>query len=445
MNPKKYCTAYETLCNNRKESISMKKRYALAGASGRGYRMYGNNIINNYSDVAEIVGIFDPNYLRAGFVRDNLDKNIPTYTDFDKMIEETKPDCVIVTTMDSFHHEFIIRSLDAGCDVICEKPMTIDAEKNQQILDAEKRNNRKIIVTFNYRYIPYVTKVKELIREGAIGDVVAVDYEWLLDKHHGADYFRRWHKWQKNGGGLFVTKATHHFDMVNWWIEQDPVKVYANGALSFYGPQRAFEKPQVRCKGCPYISTCELAYTGFDDISTRNVDPRISKMKDYLKGMYFDAESVDGYYRDQCLWADCDIYDNMSATVTYSGGAILTYSLQAFSPLEGVKFAINGTYGRIEGEAVSSDIGHTELSFQIRVYNHKGEMIQYKIPQGVGSHGGGDARMLDKIFRGNDEDPLNHMAGSRDGAMSVLIGAAANTSVKEDRPVYIKDMVTLYE
>jgi hypothetical protein len=135
----------------------------------------------------------------------------------------------------------------------------------------------------------------------------------------------------------------------------------------------------------------------------------------------------------------------MSATVTYSGGTILTYSLQAFSPLEGVKFAINGTYGRIEGEAISSDIGPTELSFQVRVYNAKGEMVQYKIPQGVGGHGGGDTRMLDKIFRGNDSDPLGHMAGSRDGAMSVLVGAAANISIKEDRPVYIKDMVHLYE
>ena len=424
----------------------MKKRYALAGASGRGFMMYGRNIVNNYADVAQVVGIFDPNYLRAGFVRDNLDKDIPTYTDFDKMIEETKPDCVIVTTMDSFHHEFIIRSLDAGCDVICEKPMTIDAQKTQEILDAEKRNGRKIIVTFNYRFIPYVTRVKELIREGAIGDVVAVDYEWLLDKRHGADYFRRWHKWMKNGGGLLVTKATHHFDMVNWWLDQDPVKVYANGALSFYGPQHAKDgKRSVRCTGCPYKKECELPFQGFDDITTRNADPMMKARANHLKGMYFDAESVDGYYRDQCLFANCDIYDNMSSTVTYSGGTILTYSLQAFSPLEGVKFAINGTYGRIEGEAVASAIGHTDLSFQLRVYNAKGEMVQYKIPQGQGPHGGGDMRMLDKIFRGNDSDPLGHMAGSRDGAMSVLVGAAANLSIKEDRPLYIKDMVHLYE
>lgn len=419
------------------------KKYAIAGTSGRGLGTYGQSIKNQFSDVAELVGLFDINPLRMGYVCEQLGGDVPTFTDFDEMIKQTKPDCVIVTTMDSFHHEYIVKALDYGCDVICEKPMTIDAEKTQAILDAEQRNGKKITVTFNYRFIPYVTKVRELIENGAIGDVKSVNYEWLLDRNHGADYFRRWHKWLKNGGGLLVTKATHHFDMVNWWIQQDPVKVFANGSLSFYGPKR--EERSVRCTGCPYLKKCELAFTGFDDITTRNADPRFKQRQDYMRGMYFDAEKADGYFRDQCLWADTDIYDVMSVTATYSGGAILTYSLNAFSPLEGMRFSIEGTKGRIEGDSMGSAFGEVEYTSNLRLYKPDGTLEIIKVPKGRGAHGGGDSKMLSNIFRGYDSDPLGHMAGSRDGAMSVMLGAAANLSIANDKAYYIKDLIHLYE
>jgi len=417
------------------------KRYVLTGASGRGFTTYGKSIVETYGDAAKIVGIFDKNPIRAAYVRDTLDptQSVPVYTDFDRMMKETRPDVSIVTTMDAFHPEFIARSLDYGVDVICEKPLAIDAAGLQMIIDAEERNNKKITVTFNYRFIGHVTKVKELIRSGAIGQVKAIDYEWMLDKHHGADYFRRWHKWMKNGGGLFITKATHHFDMVNWWLEQDPVKVYANGSLDFYGPGKR-DYTGERCSTCPYTDKCDLPFGGYDDITLGE-----KRRMDYIRNMYFNAESADGYIRDQCLYAPSDIYDNMSATVTYSKGAILTYSLNAFSPLEGVQYVINGTHGRIEGAAWRNAAGPQPDSSYVRLYKDSGEVIDYRLPEAKGGHGGGDRRLLDRIFYGvKDGDPLGYMAGSRDGAMSVLVGAAANISVKENRPVDIPGMTSIY-
>jgi predicted dehydrogenase len=416
------------------------KRYVLTGASGRGFNMYGRQIVENYSDVAEVVGVFDKNPIRATFVRDSLDptKTIPVYTDFDKMMTETKPDVSIVTTMDSSHAEYISRSLDYGVETITEKPMCIDAQGVQQIVDAEERNGKKIMVTFNYRFTPATTKVKELIRAGEIGEVKSVHFEWMLDKRHGADYFRRWHKMMKNGGGLFVTKATHHFDMVNWWLEQDPIKVFANGNLSFYGPGKR-DYAQVRCSTCTSRDECDLPFGGFDDITMGS-----SKRNEYIKNMYFDAEPADGYMRDQCLYADTDIFDNMSVSVQYSKGALMSYTLTAFNPLEGVQYAITGTHGRIEGAAWHNLAGSFEDSYFVKLYKDDGTVIDYKLPKGIGGHGGGDKKILDRIFRGvKDGDPLGHIAGSRDGAMSVLTGAAANISVLEDRPVYIPGMTTI--
>ena len=155
------------------------------------------------------------------------------------MIEKEKPDIVIVTTVDRTHHTYIIRLWNLGCDVITEKPMTVDAEKTQEIIDAINRTGQEVRVTFNYRYAPHNTKIREIIRDGVIGDVYSVNFEWALDTQHGADYFRRWHRNKNNSGGLLVHKSTHHFDLVNFWLNTTPETVYATGGLRFYGKENA--------------------------------------------------------------------------------------------------------------------------------------------------------------------------------------------------------------
>ena len=110
------------------------------------------------------------------------------------MCEKAKPDLLTVTTVDAFHAEHIVKALDRGIDVITEKPMVIDEAQCQAVLDAEKRNNRKIGVTFNYRYAPKHRTIKEILMAGEIGKVISVDFHWYLDVYHGADYFRRWHR-----------------------------------------------------------------------------------------------------------------------------------------------------------------------------------------------------------------------------------------------------------
>ena len=109
--------------------------------------------------------------------------NVPLFdaADFDRMIRETKPDVVIVTTKDGTHDQYIIRAMELGCDVMTEKPMTTDEKKCRAILETQRKTGRKIIVTFNYRYSPHRTQVKDLLMSGVIGDVLSVDFHWLLD------------------------------------------------------------------------------------------------------------------------------------------------------------------------------------------------------------------------------------------------------------------------
>ena len=241
-----------------------KKRYAQVGVGSRSL-MYTDAILHEFTATSELVGLCDNNEgrlrLRAALAREQ-GVEVKTYPagEFEGMIRETRPDVVIVTTRDSTHDEYICRAMELGCDVITEKPMTTDAEKCQRIIDTQRRTGRKCRVTFNYRYSPPRTQVKELLMSGVIGEVLSVDFHWLLDTRHGADYYRRWHRNKANSGGLMVHKATHHFDLINWWLSAVPVEVFASGSKKFYTPQTAerygLTKRGERCHGCPEAGRC---------------------------------------------------------------------------------------------------------------------------------------------------------------------------------------------
>ncbi|MFH2069003.1 MAG: Gfo/Idh/MocA family oxidoreductase [Candidatus Omnitrophota bacterium] len=407
------------------------KKYVLVGASGRSIGMYAQPIKERFSDCAKIVGIFDVNPLRAKKVKEIVGLGCEVFTDFDAMLKKTRPDVSIVTTVDRFHHLYIIKSLEAGLDAIVEKPMAIDAKKCNAILESEKKTGKKVTVTFNYRFTPYTTRIKELLKKEIVGNILNVNFEWMLDTSHGADYFRRWHRKMENSGGLLVHKATHHFDLLNWWLEEEPEQVMAFGSRRFYGPTR--KERGERCLTCRYKKTCEF----YLDITRSTVGVP-------LKEFYLETESADGYYRDRCVFAEeIDIYDTMSVNVQYSGGAFLSYSLTAHSPYEGWKASINGTKGRLEIAEYHSGMKVAEPALYINLYNRKGEKMEYTIPKATGGHGGGDERLQDMLFRGGIPDPLNHQAGSYAGATSILTGIAANKSIKDGKAIRIKDLVPL--
>ena len=193
-----------------------KRRYALVGTGIRGTGMWGKDLLPRYADVLEFVGMCDVNPLRAEAGRKRVGVDCPTYTSIEELLDKAKPDVVMVTTVDAAHADCIVKALDRGVDVITEKPMVIDEKQLEAVLAAEKRNHKNIVVTFNYRYAPKHQKIKEILLSGVLGKLASVDFSWYLDTTHGADYFRRWHRLKEKSGSLWVHKATHHFDLVNW-------------------------------------------------------------------------------------------------------------------------------------------------------------------------------------------------------------------------------------
>lgn len=427
-----------------------KKKYVLVGTGGRAEFFYGA-IAKDFRETSELTAFCDINRTRMEYanrlLREKYDyPAVRTYTPdaFDTMIEAEKPDAVIVTSVDRTHHTYMIRAMELGCDVITEKPMTVDERKCQEILDAVERTGRKVRVTFNYRYAPHHTKARELIMEGAIGRVTSVHFEWLLDTQHGADYFRRWHRDKRNSGGLLVHKSTHHFDLVNFWIGSQPESVFAFGDLLYYGRENAELRGETR----------------FYERATGNPnakdDPFALPLDDnaHLKAMYLDAEHEDGYRRDQSVFGDgISIEDTMGVLVRYKNNAILTYSLNAYLPWEGYRIAFNGTKGRIEMQIVERSYvnsgGDKSLEGALKdksiiVYPMFGVPYEVEVGEGAGGHGGGDPVLLNDIFGVPAEDRFHRSADHTDGARSILTGIAANKSIRTGQAVRIDELVRFH-
>jgi predicted dehydrogenase len=413
----------------------MTRRYAVVGLGHRA-QLYIDALLGEWSDTGEIVAFCDTNRTRMAYHNDRIGGAVPLFP-ADRYAEVLAlADAVVITTVDARHADYVCAALDAGVDVIVEKPLTVDAEGCARIAAAAGRSTARLIVTFNYRYSPRNSAVRRLLADGRIGRVTSVHFEWLLDTMHGADYFRRWHREKANSGGLLVHKSTHHFDLVNWWLGSSPETVFAQTGLRFYGPNG--QPRPVRSHGAPELGTDPFLL----DIAA---DPR-------LKALYLDAEHEDGYIRDRDVFGDgIDIDDTMSVLIRYTDRTTMTYSLTAYSPWEGYRVAFNGTRGRIEllvcerawtpaNGAVDPSAAEAGSFEHLTVQEHWQKPEEVTIVNGSGGHGGGDRLLLDDVFRGAGDDPLGRQAGYADGIRSVLTGVAADRSARTGLPVKLSDL-----
>lgn len=442
-----------------------KARLVLVGTGSRS-EMYIRAVLGAHADVAELVAISDVNpgrvehyrALAAGLAADGgadggaarLDSFEPS--ELTAYIQAHAIDRVIITTPDYTHADYIVEALRAGADVVVEKPLTINVDGCRRITAAIKETGRNVVVTFNYRYSPRNSALKEIIQSGVIGKVTSIDFSWVLDTVHGADYFRRWHREKKNSGGLLIHKASHHFDLVNWWIDDSPARVYASGGLRFYGAENAAAR-----------GLGERPARGTVDRDVRDPFALDLREDEKLRALYLDNEKFDGYLRDQDVFSGgITIEDNMALTVDYDGGPTLSYSLNAHSPWEGYRVSVNGTEGRAELEVVeraavlnSTDTKNVvdpsatpvEEDDAVRrngerlvVQRHWEAAYEVPIVNGDGGHGGGDVLLLSDLFNGPGEDPLGRPSGILDGLRAVAVGIAGNESLATGLPVRVPEL-----
>lgn len=422
----------------------MQKKYALVGLGNRSHS-YLIELFKSYSDLADIVALYDIERYRSEDAMHDYGFEAKIYDNYDDLLKTSGADTIIICSPESAHTDQIIKALDAGYGVITEKPLCLTETEAQGIIDAEKRNGRPIFMGFNYRHIPLMRRIREIIATEKIGQPVSIDLSWYLDfKGHGLSYFRRWHRLMKLSGGLLITKATHHFDLASWWMGDTPETVYAQTRQNFFGPKNTHLRDRFN----------------LTPIADKDVD--LEKLSQELG---YSVGRVRNYRRDYDPWGeDVDIPDTMAVIVSYKNGGILNYSLNASVPYEGWNLAINGTGGRIESGITDAKpdpgirrntkvmdlsgniLGSDQTQFvswpeyyRILFMPHWGEHTEELIPNIADGHGGGDYAMFDLAFGRREATDHEKMLGlfpsAIDGAYSVAIGDAANRSSAQGKPV----------
>ena len=426
----------------------MKKRLAVVGVSNRAMYLFLDLPLKNYKRHCDIVAMLDRDRSRMLSYNSSRNTNIPIFgpDEFEKMLTQCRPDIVAIACCDADHHHYVIDSLRHGVDVIVEKPLTTDEKKCAAIAKAARENKAKITVTFNYRYTPATTKIREIIADGKVGRIVSVDLNWYLDTYHGSSYFQRWNRLREVSGGLSVHKACHHFDLVRWWIGQNVSEVFAYGALNFYGPNGVHNPltPQEigdgrTCPTCNKRTLCKY-YMRWNRDEYRSGGT--AKIDDHID----IAQKYDGYSPRQCIYDPAiNIEDTYAAVIRYNGGVFLNYSLNGSVPYEGFRLGINGTEGRIEYKELH---GENRIPFtpdpcdsRITYIPMFGGREQIDVVNDGGGHGGGDPLLLDELLIGHDSLlKVSRTADWRDGIESVLTGVAVYKSVLEHRSVSVDEL-----
>ncbi|GAF13497.1 LOW QUALITY PROTEIN: oxidoreductase [Bacillus sp. JCM 19045] len=420
-------------------------KIVICGLSNRALKMFIEPILKRFPNKNKIVALLDFDSRRYDQCLDMYPElaNVPFYlpNQFTQMVKEAGITKVIVTSRDDTHVDYILQALALDLDVISEKPMVTTAEDACRVLEAEQNSKGRVTVAFNYRYSPHHLKIKELIQSGAIGRVTSVDLNWYVDTYHGSSYFKRWNRNRAFSGGLSIHKSTHHFDLVNWWVDQLPETVFAFGDLHYYGSASELNpsmKDGRHCGTCTEQQDCSYYRRWFG-----RGDSAVAKDDHLMAGQ--DIQAYSDYRPDSCIFdSEIEIEDTYAATVRYSGGTLLSYSINFSVPYEGYRLAINGTKGRIETQEYHAP-SRTPFPVAAQTIDYIplfGRKQIIHVVENEGGHGGGDPLIQEDLFLGVDQTrPVEVLAGAEAGAYSIAVGEAVWKSVKEGKPITVQSLL----
>ncbi len=380
-----------------------KTKVAIVGIGGRGSWLV--EAVARRPD-AEITALCDRFVKRAAYMIDRCGlTGARACKSIEEVLRSAECDAVMVTTSDAHHAEVVIPALEAGKFVFCEKPLETTLERCRAILEADRAAGGKTFVGLNLRYAPVYATVKQVIDSGRLGDLLTIQADEFYDG--GRTYFRRWNRLRSEGGGLWITKACHDFDLLYWFTGARPVRVYATARKTYYVPRG---DAAMQCRHCALEASCP-------DRAPREPHPLLRI-----------REEAGGEPHDLCLYnTPSDTFDHGIATVTFERDILATYTCNVVSGFSDRRIRVSGTRGTIEGC----------LSGKALTLWRRDPSSREEVPVNVDlaiSHGGADDEVQESFFRfvrGECEPRCR----PPEALVSVCMGLAATQSSDTGRAV----------
>ena len=344
------------------------------------------------------------------------------HTELSAALNDGACEAVIVATEDSAHLGPTLTALASGCSVLVEKPLATTLADCITMVEADERAGGKTMVGFNLRFAPFYRKMKEIAARGDIGRMLTIQADEFY--HQGRTYFRRWNRFRQSSGGLWITKASHDFDLLYWMADRLPESVHAHAALSHFVP-----RPEAgeRCSACPIEPDCVDSCLG-DDAAYPPIWREIAAIR----------ERNGWPASDLCLYnSEKDTFDHGIATVRFPGDLFAVYTLNVVAPVTDRRMRIAGSDGMIEGALSVPRV--TRYQRARILVEPVVEHASYADTDASASHGGGDSKLLDdfaRFVRGEISAPVAPVRA----AVAVAMGLAATRSVDERRAVDLSSM-----
>jgi len=398
-----------------RDFIHMKKfGVAIIGASMRSTMIL--DYLKCNPNQGYITGIYDNIPARSKYLVEEFQiADAVIYKSLRQAIEDSRVQAVFVSTPDYAHVEPIKLALKAGKHVYSEKPLAITLDDCDTITTTARITKSVFYLGMNLRHSPVHEKLHEILSSGRLGKLLTIEANEYY--FNGRTYFRRWNRLRKFSGGLWITKACHDFDLMNWFAGGKPRRVFATCNLSYYKP-----KPNAgtHCRVCQIKDECP-DYYDIENPENSYWEGRKDKLSEL-------TEKMTGQPRDLCLYnSDKDTFDNGIATVDYDNDVRASYTVNVVSARDTRQMRLMGTEGSAEG-----DLAEGKVTFWKR---HSKEKTVYDLQDKIkSSHGGADDRIMADFF--HCCQALKKPRSSwEEGRMSIQVGLAARESCDSGKSV----------
>lgn len=418
----------------------MKKIYAvMIGAGQRGKDVYGK-IALDFKDNFSFTAVVEPNSdLRNQFAKDHNIETKHCFNNYDEFFKQPKlADVVFVCTQDRMHYVPVKKSMEKGYDVVCEKPMSQDPFECIKMGKAAKKYNRELIICHVLRYSPFFQKIKELIDEKTIGEIVHIMMiENVAYWHQSHSFVRGNWRNSKETSPMILAKSCHDMDILQYLMNCKCKKISSFGNLYYFKNGKAPQGSSERCSDCEIKKECPYnaykIYLDSDDWYT----PVISKVvcQDDDKQKLINAIDYGPYGR--CVFhCDNDVVDHQNVNLEFEKGQTASFMMCAFTKGGGRSINIMGTEGQITGEMEKNEIIIKKFIKQ------KDEII--KLDTSMEGHNGSDYAFMKNIIENFSNDRKNFLSDSKKSVMGHLMAFAAEESRITGKTINFDNYLTEY-
>lgn len=368
----------------------MKKKLVVFGLGQRGniYATYAKT----FPDKFELSAIIENSPERITFARENF-PNTPLYVDYREFLNSnTEADIVAVCTQDEDHKEHSVAMMQAGYDLLLEKPVANNENDCRTIYEASKKYGRKVIVCHVLRYTPFYSTVKRIIDSGEVGEVVSIDAAENVGYYHQAHSFVRgpWRN-KELSSPMILAKCCHDMDIIRYLIGEKCLSVGSYGELSVFNKAHAPEGSADYCSECKYadcIYKAQTIYTsedgkGFSAYFSPNDRTDEGILKNLKRSLY-----------DRCVYkCDNDVVDHEVTIMRFANGKTACHSMTAFSRKCYRDLKVHCTKAEIVGSPEDNKI-------EVRFFGGEVRTISLDVSKAVvGGHMGGDFFMMESLYK----------------------------------------------